>query len=382
MDAMINERENLPSASGIPRIMLCRGSWNAERNLPEITSADAQAGTEHHRAFETGDDSGLDDKAKERQQQAREIEQRLVADWLVDIGREDFTEFRERRLWIVAQCMKVCSAKLDYLAVSGPFAIVLDLKTGHASVPRAEENWQLITQAIAVLNNHPGVSNVRVGIVQPGVKTDTWDWTTKTLEPKRTELLFALAEANNPNAQRTPGEAQCKYCRARATCPEANAVVRTIAEHPIPPALIWDWTAVPVEDKLRWFNSCKLAKVVIKEIEKRIKADLEADSESIPGLVLKESQGDRKVTDVNAIYNELEYTRQVLTANEPEVLHWSAATLLQAVQSACSLPVGKLTELVREMTGWKAKEADTWINEHCSDWVKRGEPSKSVEANP
>lgn len=380
---MTSERENLPSASGIQRIMLCRGSWNAERNLPEITSPDAIAGTEQHRAFETGDDLGLDETARERQQQAREIEQKMVADWLSDIGGTAYAEFREKRFWITDRVYtrlpepsveerKSCSAKLDYFAINDDAAIILDLKTGWNPAQNVYENWQLITQAIALAEAYPKLKRIRVGIVQPTTKSITKDWFVESLAAARDELLARLREAMQPNASRTPGEAQCKYCRARATCPEANAVVETLSNGNLQN---FRWELVSAEEKVQWFNSCKLAKVVIKEIEKRIKADLEADPKSIPGLVLKESQGDRKVTDVNGVYNEIEYLRS------EGAIKQSTAELRESFCNACSMPVGKLSELVKRATGWKQKEVDTWLAEHCADWVKRGEPSKSVESS-
>ena len=110
---------------------------------------------------------------------------------------------------------------------------IIDYKDGMAPV-EAEWNPQLVQYALGALagmdpDKYP--KKVRLTVIQPklavkGMPPIT-SWEVPTLELlDHAEVIKAQADAtDDPNAPLVPGEAQCKYCRAKATCPALTGMV-------------------------------------------------------------------------------------------------------------------------------------------------------------
>lgn len=112
--------------------------------------------------------------------------------------------------------------------VTGKFIyLVADLKDGMSPVS-AVDNPQLEQYALGVLaglaeENYP--RKFRLAIIQPKLAlkglpvVSTWDITPAELLAMVPVIIAQAAATEAPDAPLVPGEAQCKYCRAKGSCP-------------------------------------------------------------------------------------------------------------------------------------------------------------------
>jgi len=117
----------------------------------------------------------------------------------------------------------------DALVIRGSEMIVPDLKTGRGVDVEVEDNAQLMAYALGCLEIAEQVADIeriRLVIVQPragGIKEhDLWvdelkAWAREHAAPAARRVLQAVAEFSVGHLN--PGEKQCKFCAAKATCP-------------------------------------------------------------------------------------------------------------------------------------------------------------------
>lgn len=122
---------------------------------------------------------------------------------------------------------------------------VIDLKYGRGERVQVEENWQLMLYGLAALLKFELVGNfdrVRLVIIQPrngGVSE--WSISADQLRAFgdwiNGQAMQALALLENRDAalqNLTPGEKQCRWCKAKAICPALKEAV--LAEEQVVPA--------------------------------------------------------------------------------------------------------------------------------------------------
>lgn len=337
-----------PSASGAERLVNCPGSWALEQQQPpEPENEFTASGNRMHRAWQTGDDSELVGDEPERMKRTREIEEELIADWhvgLTDTVRQcPQVISREKRLFLPIANMRF-SGQPDLLITQGGYALILDLKSGWASVEPPVTNWQL--RALAVLAwTSLSVAHVRVALVQPLRKQQAvCEYTDETLQASWKVLYDALNTAGydgSIGAERIAGP-WCAHCRARTICPEAMNVVQSLA-------LPGRWDILPPERKLDLWRKSKVAAKICADIQKAVKADLAADPESIPGLRKKPDTEVREISDVLAFYQHLIDDGVPKDKLDPLFL------------SACGINVGDATKIIAGLKAVSEKDASKTI---------------------
>lgn len=212
------------SASKIPSLALCLGKLNAESALPEEPAGEAAArGTAIHEIAEAlyegaalPDDTPAD-LVKVAQKYVDTLRQMTVG-CKRTIIEMDVTD-------ALSSVHPSLGGTADFVGIGGNALTVVDLKTGRVEVS-PENNLQLMTYALGAaiaLKAPPGIY-VRLAIYQPecgGWKewgcsyADLMDWK---------ESLRKLAKAaSEPTAPRTPSTDACRYCRAKAVCPELRS---------------------------------------------------------------------------------------------------------------------------------------------------------------
>lgn len=125
----------------------------------------------------------------------------------------------------------------DFLCLVGTELIVVDLKYGMGVQVDATENEQLMLYALGALEYFElvaSVTAVRLVIHQPRKShLSEWETTPEALRKFAEHAATRAAYATMPDAADkflVPGEKQCKFCPAKATCPAIRAdVLRTIA---------------------------------------------------------------------------------------------------------------------------------------------------------
>lgn len=290
-------REGRPSASGFERLVLCPGSWLAERACRvegEPESEAAAMGTRLHAHMEHGT-LPEDPVEAEAVQWCREMEEMLQGRYLAGSGEIEF--LREYRWWSSDHRY---SGQADAVFFAGSKMLVLDYKFGRNPVPQAAANYQLYALAALAFELYPDVAEVYAGILQPYVSRSeprVLMLTRADEEGLRQFVYNALDAAEAPGARLVPGEAQCRYCRAAASCPALSRQVSALA-----PLERWElWSP---EQRRRAWDAARLARKYCEAIERKVRADLEAGVE-IPGLVLGEGKASFAVQDAQAAFSIL-----------------------------------------------------------------------------
>lgn len=291
-------RMGLPSASGLYRLIACPGSWLAEQACPELEESEAAAmGTRLHKHLEEGT-LPQDAEEAEAVEWCREMEMGLAHELLPT--ELPLQVVREQRLWDGCQRF---SGQADVVYFSEAAALVVDYKFGRIEVESAERNTQLYALALLVFDNYSAVQVVYAGILQPYVsrqRPSLVRFDRGDVDRLRRYIYGQLDSAAAPGAELCPGEAQCRYCRAAASCPALGLRVERAAG-----LALTRWEEWSLEDRRRAYDAAKLAKRYVDAIERKVRADLEAGVE-LPGLELTPGKAAFTVADAGGAFGVLE----------------------------------------------------------------------------
>ena len=287
----MDEREGFISASYLEGVADCNGKWNAEKNLPEPPSSpDATRGTLIHSAL-AGETLMLADDELEIYHQLMRKRDTLVdhhfPEGVDKVVKEQRYFMRDKTLGDYR-----FSGKPDYVGSKDGKFLVIDYKTGRGDVPESPDNLQLRALAVLVAETHKA-DVILVAIIQAFEQPQVVAYTKNDLREARDEVLRILQAAINPQARRTATAAACKYCRARPTCPEANAQLAEVAK--VNGALI------AVEDLPRLLELSRVATEIIKDIRGRAEELIAADPEAVDGWTLRNGNKLRSVKDAKAM---------------------------------------------------------------------------------
>lgn len=252
------------SASGFKKIMLCPGSKVLEVGRPDNTSIYAAEGTAAHELLEmclTNDVPALGYVGRIIVADGFEIEVtdemaeyvQGVVDRVKDYQGPDGELFVEQKLYY-AEYIDVPREEGwgtgDVVILRGDEIIVIDLKYGKGQWVDVKENPQLSLYGLGALDKFNGIAGdftrVRLVIDQPRIseKPSEWDTTVEAIEAwgrstarsvvntvKSAEMLHAKELNTWGETFLRPGEDQCKFCKAKAVCPQLRAdVAATVFE--------------------------------------------------------------------------------------------------------------------------------------------------------
>ena len=341
-----DERQGCTSASSAEADLLCPGRHLAQSGISEgAKSADAESGNRIHAFLENGLCSGLSDDEVSTAEKCRDIERGLVSKIF---GEQKPWSRRELRFWTDFGGFKH-SGKPDVVYVFGKVGLVIDYKTGRNEVAESSRNLQLRDLAVLTAIKY-ALDKVYVVPIQP--------WVTMTPEPceyDKTALIIALGEmearitaSNDPKSPRIPGEKQCQYCKAKATCGEFMAVTQTVSGTDMPPEAVQTGIKAMTGYSLGKFLALvRLAEeTATAEVRRRIEA-----GEAVENWSLKAGRETEKITDAQTVFN------RALAAGIPQ----------EKFVSEC-VTVGKtaLKTALKTATGAKGKELDAKLEELLS----------------
>ena len=233
------------------------------------------SGVDIHKGLHLDDFSKLNDDERKIAERARDLREDLVERWMDGDGV--YKTFSEERLWGLDEQV---SGQVDFGIQKGSRAIIIDYKTGYLDAIEAEQNMQLKCYAVLVKEKFPHLEEITVAIIQPRV----WPEVSQAFFDQK----FADCPAGNrghhceifdPKAERHPGPIQCKYCKAKADCPEAIALTTDLIKY--------ENLELPSEKLPELLDACGAAKKIIAAIEARAKSILELDSGAVAGWTLK-----------------------------------------------------------------------------------------------
>lgn len=245
------------SASGFKKIMLCPGSKVLEVGAADNTTIYAAEGTAAHELLEmalTGETppAGYVGRIIEADGFEIEVTDEMagyiqgVVDRVKDYQGEDGVLFVEQQLHY-AEYLGVEHDEGwgtgDVVIARGDELIVIDLKYGRGVEVDVERNPQLMLYGLGALAKFNGIAGdferVRLVIDQPRIseKPSEWDINVAALEAwGRSDAADAVAMAQKAEREHngwdgwagfylSPGGEQCRFCRAKATCPALRAEV-------------------------------------------------------------------------------------------------------------------------------------------------------------
>ena len=210
------------SASGAHRWMACPGSVAAEEGFPDNTSSFAEEGTAAHNLMEEAFGSGMPCSALSNDADMIEHVQTYV-DYVNNLIGPGDSVFIERRVnfseWVPEG---FGTADTIILKRSNTLHIV-DLKYGKGVPVYAENNPQAMLYALGAYAEFVFFSDfktVHISIVQPRLDSiSEWEVSVTDLLKFGETARVAAEATQDPNAKRIPGEKQCRFCKAKATCP-------------------------------------------------------------------------------------------------------------------------------------------------------------------
>lgn len=310
---MTDEREQLPSASGLERMARCPGSWAAEQGMPDLpTQQVTQEGTDIHAALETGDDDDLAVDEKEIKQRLAKMEQSEVAKWADTVPFPLTLEpIRERRLWIrdSSSLEKIASAKLDVSYVIVNHGLIIDFKSGFNDPTPSERNWQLRTQVVALRQAYPSLTKIRAAFAVSRLSSvfDSTDYDTEDIDRIEREIRHVLWQVKQPDAPRVPGP-HCHWCRAQGSCREAG-VYTQIAEAQLPAEaneldVIQAVSRMTPGELARVYERRSVIKSILTSVEYRLKSLPPGDLSAV-GYELRPGNKGVDITDISGAFMAL-----------------------------------------------------------------------------
>lgn len=348
-----DERKGLPSASGMQRLFLCPGSWNAEKRCPvDEESEDAALGTILHTHMEQGT-TPEDPEDAEAVDWCREMEKALCEKHLG--MRENWMEVQTDREVRLFEKDRLFSGKPDMVAIWNRKAFVVDYKFGRLPVAAAECNLQLSALAVLAIDEYEAyhVDEVYVCILQPYASRKepaVCRYTRESVEQARAFFQTCIKQAQDGHAPLKPSEKACRYCRAQSSCPAVSLALVNVTSGDLTAA----WEQWSPEKRREAYDLAKLAKKWAASVESKVKADLKAEVE-IPGLALAPGKKAFTITDAAAAF-------QVLNGLFPDDI------TAQAFTACCKVGITDLDRLVHGVR--KATDAGAKVAE-SKDWLRK-----------
>jgi hypothetical protein len=221
--------------------MLCPGSLNAEKDLPETTSVYAEEGTMLHDRVNQVITGKLGWATNLREDQKDAVYS--AAEYYFDLLKHDedtvvLYEAHEKKYSLsfiypdmkgtVDSVLMLCNIKTNDITLH-----VIDYKFGKGVPVDAFKNYQLLMYTIGVINEvkskitnlpYPCKLHINLHIVQPYIRNSNWELTDieqlKFLGYKARERYIEIAnDCYKPDAPRIASKKACQFCRAKPTCP-------------------------------------------------------------------------------------------------------------------------------------------------------------------
>lgn len=353
-----DEREGRPSASAIEQMKLCPGSWKYQQLLPQIESSEASEGTTRHDLIEQVIRGKLslsdvdDDQQHECCKRALDLLQKIETE--IEVGWADLDnqhQWLEERVWVHDGAKKLYSAKYDLLRDygNGTFLLV-DWKTLFGDHTPAQENVQLLAQALAVYRNSPSrIKRIYCALAEP-FPSPTYslvEYTTERLEQAFEFIQTIVTKAEKDDANRIPGLKQCKYCDALAICPESRMVI----------SKAFNLNPVDLDSEIlaEAMNIASLAEKWAKAVKERTRQMI-GDGEEVFGWKLRGSGTVRSIDSADACAKRLMETNQLswsefLSANKTSwsglIKAWKAKRMITRDEAVSELE-SILVDIVKE----------------------------------
>ena len=362
------------SASQAQPDRACRGRHQAQIGLPELPrSEEREAGAVIH-ALWTGTEPVREPTADEIEQ-AQALREQETSVALEFFHRDDgLVRIVERRLWHEFPAKRLdsqpgilkTSGQFDVALVQPPSrrALICDGKSGWLPVTPNPANLQLRRLA-ALLWLQIDCSEIGVCILKPGRKPEPpCVYTVPDLRRSVSEMEEDVRQSHASDAPRTAGEDQCRYCRARESCPTRLSWLSAALPGTFPPLPLMsarDWTPA---QRVQFLEREKDARDWLEARREEIKLLLSKMPEAVPGYGLKPGRIIDTITDPQEVWERFSHD-----------LGGALDGFLKCIK------VGKtaLKDEVRALTGSKGKALEVALDGLLTGCVESAPGSPTIE---
>lgn len=337
------------SASMMPRLMRCPGSYRLTKGLPNKKTKESVSGDKIHLFL--AHEFSYDDLSKSEQKTADIIlyqEGQLVDKY----SFESAEQIREKRLWTPDGEV---SGRLDANYLQKTRSLIIDYKTGYLTVSDIKQNEQILCECLLVAVNY-NVSEVTGCLIHPldpqeGLQEATFS--ESELVKFQSAMYGTIEIAKEPDAPLIPGEVQCKYCAARDICPAViSQTVVVTSTFGVPVSTLTPDQRGDLASKL------ERAEKLIKSYKEQIKECLKDDPAAVSGWRLGSTGSSMKVVDEDAIREAL--ASGLSGSNLARCFKFNKTEAIEATAEAFSLSEAKAKEqvdkLIRPYVRFEKKE--------------------------
>lgn len=345
--------------SSLPKRKLCPGSKGLEKDLPELPGNETQeSGNNCHEAMETGDITGLSDTEVANIEKAKEVEEQRILS-LCDKFGEPISDNREILLTTLDKELEVLNfGTADRVIIFKDVALIIDYKFGFNKI--GSDSIQLLNYAVAVHQRY-GIDNVYCCVIQPTISNyPIIEYNKEGLEDGLDDIQEIIINANDPYAPIVPGEAQCRYCKAKFICPK-------IKQNKIALNKITDLSTLSDSDISDNYKQWQVLKSIGSDIEKEVKSRLKK-SEKVNDLYLDIKKGNREISDIAGVAGRL---GDLLT---PQEILSKCKISMSGLEK---IAVPKIQASAEEKTTIKA--AKIQLSEMIEEFISRGNDKQSIK---
>jgi hypothetical protein len=217
----------------------------------------------------------------------------------------------------LAEVINDCFGTADAIIVESGLMRVIDLKTGAGVRVDATGNTQLLCYALgAYLKYSPiyDIDTITMTIVQPPLNSiDSWTITLGELLAFAEELKRSYAAIQNEPNKFVASDKACRWCHARAKCPEMKRLASVAAG--------LDFAEIKTDDLSEWLSKLSLLKSFIEAVEAKAKDTL-FNGGTIDGWKVVEGRKSRswKDTDQTVLWLKRQGYSDEQIMSKPELL--------------------------------------------------------------
>jgi Protein of unknown function (DUF2800) len=329
---LLDDRLGLPSASEMHRNKECSGNRIFTLSLrekgflrSEKLTPEAKLGDRIHASLE-GDPEELERKAKEIRESCHHLASRAARQFF---RQQQTTITYEHRLWYQIAGTPFFSGRPDRVYAHPSRLLDVNFKTGRGDEDEAALNYQLRTEVVLLDDAYPSVDEIGVAIIQPLV-THSPEIAIYDREARHAALLEILDIVDQTfwTETRRPGS-HCRFCPARAFCPEAR-------EYSVKWPIQVNVDALPIgQDGAEMLARVKIAKGLLNSMEEAFKEIVQENPKAIPGWWISKGK------DMRAI-NSWRKAIEIIEGLAGEMEEAGRSEKILRALDMLTIPIGKL----------------------------------------
>lgn len=216
-------------------------------------------------------------------------------------------------------------------------AIIFDSKFGFEPVTKADANLQLRSYAV-MFAEHFDCALVLAAITQPRLAAPddfhAVEYSAADIVAGKQEILDLLITTLSPDAQRVPSFEACTYCKAKANCREAVAVVAELAAMKV--------NSLGIGDLENLADDMWLSQKVYAAWETRLKFIAEKKPELLKRFGLSAESANREITNWLSAFDAL---------HEAGLLHGDRPQAFAEFLGCCKPSLPQLEEMISKQRG-------------------------------